>query len=248
MKSVQLVIPLAGEGKRFQDKYSCPKPLISVHGETMIRLAIRTLDIPHTKSVFIIRSDHNKNGVLENQIREISPESKIIVIDSLTDGPCSTAMMAAPYLNPDDPLVIANCDQVMRWDGGKFIRYCWSEDYDGVVVTYHETTPKNSYARIDQVGDVLEIREKTQISCVSLNGVHYWKKASHFINSANEMIQSNDRTNGEFYIAPTYNYMITKGLRVGIFHIPNEQHFAIGTTQDLDRYIKSEQSRETPCI
>jgi dTDP-glucose pyrophosphorylase len=238
--NVQLVIPLAGEGKRFTDRYSCPKPLIDVFGEPMICLAVRTLGIPHSDSVFIIRSDHNKDGSLKSKIKSSSANSKVIEIDRLTDGPCSTALLSAPYLDPERPLVVANCDQVMRWDGEKFIRYCQRENYDGVVVTYHESTPKNSYARLNRVGDVVEVREKSQISCVSLNGIHYWKKASYFLDSAQEMIERNDRTNNEFYIAPSYNYMISKGLRVGIFHIPNEQHHAIGTTHDLEKYIEME--------
>jgi bifunctional N-acetylglucosamine-1-phosphate-uridyltransferase/glucosamine-1-phosphate-acetyltransferase GlmU-like protein len=237
MFDAQLVIPLAGEGKRFRDKYSCPKPLIGVRGEKMISLAFRTLDIPHSNAVFIIRQDHDENGDLTNAIRSFSPLSSIVVIDKLTEGPCSTALLAAPYLNPDKPLVIANCDQVMRWNGLRFIRYCKMEDYDGVVVTYHEATPKNSYARLNANGDVVEIREKKQISCVSLNGIHYWKRAKYFFDSSNQMIYNNDRTNNEFYIAPSYNYMIEQGMRVGIFHIPNEQHHPIGTTQDLETYI-----------
>jgi NDP-sugar pyrophosphorylase family protein len=238
MNNVQLVIPLAGEGKRFGDTYRCPKPLIDVVGERMISLAIRTLGIQHHNAVFIIRNDHDINCLLTKEIKKLSPNSTIISIDKVTDGPCSTALLASNYLDPDSPLIIANCDQVMRWDGEKFLRYCEQEDYDGVVVTYHETTPKNSYARLNAIGDVVEIREKTQISCVSLNGIHYWKKANYFIDSASKMIALNDRTNNEYYIAPTYNYMLASGLRVGIFHIPNEQHHAIGTPQDLENYIQ----------
>lgn len=243
--NIQLVIPMAGEGKRFQDKYSCPKPLINVRGEKMISLAFRTLNIPHTKIVFIIRSDHDSHGKLSKTISEINPFSSVVVVDKLTDGPCSTALLAKPHLEENDPLVIANCDQVMRWDGHKFIRYCLNEDYDGVVVTYHEATPKNSYVRLNSIGDVVEVREKHQISCVSLNGVHYWKKAKYFFDSAKTMIEENDRTNNEFYIAPSYNYMIRKNLRVGIYHIPNEQHYAIGTTQDLEAYIDRTQNETT---
>ena len=238
MNDVQLVIPLAGEGQRFKDKYSYPKPMISVRGERMISLAVRTLDITHANSVFIIRKDHDADGMLSQEIKRISANSNIVCIEKLTDGPCSTALLSIPYLDREKPLVIANCDQVMRWDGNRFLRYCEVENYDGVVVTYHEATPKNSYARLNDRGDVVEVREKNQISCVSLNGIHYWKKAGYFIDTANEMIRRNDRTNNEFYIAPTYNYMIERGLRVGIFHIPNEQHYAIGTTQDLEDYIQ----------
>lgn len=237
INKTQLIIPLAGEGKRFKDKYEMPKPLIDVQGEKMIRLAYRTLDIPHQKVVFIIRKDHDSNNLLSNEIKLLGVEHNIISIDALTSGPCATAMLAKPNINLEDPLVIANCDQVMRWNGHRFLRYCFTENYDGVVVTYHEATPKNSYARLNNTGDVVEIKEKHQISCVSLNGIHFWKKAKYFFESADEMISANDRTNNEFYIAPTYNYMIKKNQKVGIFHIPNEQHNPIGTTQDLELYI-----------
>jgi hypothetical protein len=33
--------------------------------------------------------------------------------------------------------------------------------------------------------------------------------------------------------------MISKNLKVGIFHIPNEQHWAVGTEEDLDIYMRS---------
>ena len=196
---------MAGEGKRFQDKYSCPKPLIEIRGEKMISLAMRTLDIPHSKIIFIIRSDHDQDGGLTEAIKNISDNFEIVTVDRLTEGPCSTALLAKSHLKDDLPLVIANCDQVMNWSGERFIRYCFNENYDGVVVTYHEATPKNSYVKLNCLGDVIEVREKNQISCVSLNGIHFWKKAKYFFDSSEEMIRNNDRTNNEFYIAPSYN-------------------------------------------
>lgn len=234
----QLIIPLAGEGKRFRERYDCSKPMISIHGERMISLAFRTLSITHSKAVFIIHKDHDIDGILSQTIHTITSDPTIIEIDSLTEGPCCTALLAARHLDLDAPLVVANCDQVMRWNGDRFIRFCQNEDYDGVVVTYHENTPKNSYAKLNAMGDVVTIKEKQQISCVSLNGIHYWKKASYFTESASKMILADERTNGEFYIAPSYNYMIDSGKRVGIYHIPNEQHWAIGVPDDLDRYIQ----------
>lgn len=238
--NLQLVIPLAGDGQRFRDKYDCPKPLIDVFGEKMIKKAYDSLNMKHHIAIFIIRTDHDINNILSNEINKFCHNPKIISIGGLTDGPCDTALLAETFLNSEHPLVIANCDQIMKWNGDKFIKHCEQEDYDGAVVTYHETTPKNSYAKINKNGDVIEIREKQPISNISLNGIHYWKKAKYFVESAKNMIQNNDRTNNEFYIAPTYNYMIKNGMRVGIFHIPNEQHNAIGTTQDLEKYIERE--------
>lgn len=235
---VQLVVLLAGEGKRFRERYACLKPLIRIRGETMIAIAFRTLSIPYEKVIFVTRKDHDIDGILTNTIKSIVPDSTIVGIDSLTEGPCCSALLAKPFLDPSLPLVVANCDQVMRWNGKRFVDYCMREDYDGVVVTYHENTPKNSYVKLNDVGDVIQVKEKEQISCVSLNGIHFWKKAQYFFDSSSEMILKDERTNGEFYIAPSYNFMVSAGKRVGIYHIPNEQHWGIGVPEDLDRYIQ----------
>ena len=236
--NTQMVILLAGEGKRFRDRYACPKPLIHILGEPMISLAFKTLSIPYERVIFVIRKDHDIDGILTKIIKSIVSDAIIVGIDSLTEGPCCSALLAKPFLDESLPLVVANCDQVMRWNGRRFVDYCMREDYDGVVVTYHENTPKNSYAKLDDDGDVIQIKEKQQISCVALNGIHFWKKAKYFFDSSSDMILKNERTNGEFYIAPSYNFMISSGKRVGIYHIPNEQHWGIGVPEDLDKYIQ----------
>jgi dTDP-glucose pyrophosphorylase len=124
----------------------------------------------------------------------------------------------------------------MEWSGDTFLHN--ARLYDGAVVTYHTDTEKNSFAKIDSQGNILEIREKEVISNISLNGIHYWKKGKYFVSSASEMIESEDRApNGEFYIGPSYNYMIKQGLKVGLHHIPNQQHHAVGVPEDLQKYI-----------
>ena len=58
------------------------------------------------------------------------------------------------------------------------------------------------------------------------------------------MMHANDRSkNGEFYIGPSYNYMIKDGLRVGIFHITSEMHHAVGDPEDLLRFLNYENNR-----
>ena len=51
------------------------------------------------------------------------------------------------------------------------------------------------------------------------------------------MIRKNERYNNEFYIGPSYNHMISNRLDVGIYHIPNEQHNAVGVPEDLENYL-----------
>jgi hypothetical protein len=46
--------------------------------------------------------------------------------------------------------------------------------------------------------------------------------------------------NNEFYISESYNQLIEEGCDIGIYEIPIEQHFAIGTPEDLKSYENSQ--------
>jgi len=231
---MNIVIPMAGLGSRFSDAgYTTPKPFIEIEGKPMILEAVNTLGF-EGDYIFIIRKDE----YIKNRMKEIFPNSQIIEVDYLTDGPASSVMLAKEFINNDEELIVANCDQIMWWDAETVIKQIRVMDYDGVVVTYHETTPKNSYARINRRGYVTKMAEKQVISNVSLNGIHYWKKGKYFVESTESMVEKNIRFNNEFYVSLTYNQMIEKGFKVGIYHIPNEFHNAVGTPDDLNRYFE----------
>lgn len=236
---IQVLIPAAGKGSRFSG-YSLPKPLIDVNGSPMIVRAIKSLDIKNANFLFVVPKNNYTNEI-KNSILSLNINSTFIEIDYVTQGAACTSLLFKEYINNNDELIITNCDQIMEWDASKFLTI--ASHHDGCVVTYHANTEKNSYAKIDKKGSVTEIREKEVISNVSLNGIHYWKKGKYFVESAEEMINNNDRSiNGEFYIGPTYNYMIKKSLTVGIYHIPNQQHHPVGTPEDLETFLKYERN------
>jgi hypothetical protein len=127
----------------------------------------------------------------------------------------------------------------MSWNPKLFSLVATSGMFDGMLVTYYAETDKNSYCLINNEGLVTLVREKEQISTISTNGIHFWNEGKAFVSSAENMIEANDRApNGEFYVAPSYNYLIKRGLKIGIFHIPNEQHNAVGIPEDLKSYLE----------
>lgn len=239
---MNIIIPMAGLGSRFfKENYKLPKPLIDIKGKPMIVRALETLDLDG-QYYFLIREDGYEQQI-QDTVHSIIPNAKFKLINYVTEGPACSALMFRSEINTDEELVIANCDQIMSWNSKMFLHNV--RLYDGAIVTYHSDTEKNSYARLDLAGNVVCIREKEVISNVSLNGIHYWAKGKYFVHSAEDMIARQDRAdNGEFYIGPTYNYMITRGLRVGIYHIPNEQHHPVGVPADLERYINYHDSRQ----
>jgi len=238
---MNIVIPMAGLGSRFATaNYALPKPLIDVNGVPMITRAIETLDF-QGQWHFVIRDDVFRNDI-ESAILSVKPDSRIIAIDYTTTGPASSVLLFKDQINNNSQLVVANCDQIMEWSSARFLDYV--RIYDGAVVTYHANTNKNSYARIDSQGLVKEIREKQVLSNVSLNGIHYWRQGNFYVTSAEQMISANDRApNGEFYIGPTYNYMINKGQSVGIYHVPNQMHHAVGVPEDLNKFLEYENNK-----
>jgi len=49
------------------------------------------------------------------------------------------------------------------------------------------------------------------------------------------MIEDNSRTNGEFYVAPVYNWAVLDGKRIGVFMV--DKCYSLGTPEDLKEYL-----------
>lgn len=229
---------MAGNGVRFQrEGYTQPKPLIDVFGLPLIHYVLQSLDL-QGEYVFIVRPlPKDQKEKLHNILNSFAKKVHIIELDHETRGPADTCLYAKDLLI-GKPVISVNCDQIMNWDGKKFQEHCLKSKLDGVVVTYPENTPKNSYVRLDSNGMAVELREKSVISPHSLNGIHYWRDGKLMVDSMQAMISANDRTNNEFYIAPSYNYLIQQKAKIGIYEISKQNHFAVGTPTDLNVYME----------
>ncbi len=235
---MNILIPMAGLGSRFLTKGNTqPKPLIDINGKPMIVKALDSMKFNDCNYKFVVSSNNFSKDL--KILLEKNYKAKIIEIDYLTEGPANSALLFEKQIDNDEELVIANCDQIMEWNCDMFLLN--ARQFDGMVVTYHETNERNSFAEVDENGFVTRIKEKEVISNISLNGIHYWKKGSYFVDSAKSMIENDDRApNGEFYVGPSYNYMIANNLKVGIYHIPNQQHHSVGIPEHLEKYIEYE--------
>ena len=234
---INILIPMAGAGFRFTSAgYKKYKPFIEVNEDTMIREVIRNLNCPEYRFIFIINTDQISEEEFESHLRgENNLEYKIVTVDKITEGPACSALAAKEYINNEDSLIIINCDQII-WDFNpsyidSFVRVT---EADGFLGCFLSSSKKNSYIKVDPNGEVLEVKEKIVISNLATNGLHYWKHGRYFVESAEEMISNNDRYNGEFYVAPTYNYLIKRGKKILPYFF--NLHFPIGIPEDLKKY------------
>jgi len=220
---------MAGEGKRFKEAgYTQPKPLIEVCGETMIEAVYWNLC--EGQYVIMVANKETEREILDNGFGDIC-----IGIDEKTEGPACTALIAKEFINHKLPLLIANCDQIIFDYSLKNIQtFATIHDADVILGCFISTSPKNSYVRLNDEGQIIEVREKEVISNIATNGLHWFRRGSDFVRAAEKMIEADDRVNGEFYIAPSVNYLIAEGLKVMPFFF--NLHFPIGTPEDLQKY------------
>jgi dTDP-glucose pyrophosphorylase len=230
---------MAGLGTRFnKEGFDLPKPLIDVNGKTLIEHSVESLGLDG-QYIFITRKydNPNYNKTLSAILKSVKPDSIEIMIDQHTSGSVETCLKSINYINNDTELIITNCDQRLNWDSKKFLNFIKNDDLDGVVVTYNSKNPKNSFAKLDNDGNISELAEKNPISDHALVGLHYWKKGSDFVNSGDKLLKEFD-INGrpECYISETYNFLIKNGKKIKIYEIKNNEYISLGTPYDLSVY------------
>ncbi len=225
---------MAGKGSRFSDAgYTFPKPLILVHDKPMIQVVVENLKFD-ADYVFIVQKEHYEKYKLEHTLKLIVPDCKIVVSDGVTEGAACTTLLAKEYINNDQPLIIANSDQFIEYSRDEFLKYIDSSD-DGTILTFESTHPKWSFAEVDQHGLVVRVAEKDPISKDATVGIYCWSKGSDYIKYAEQMISENFRVNGEFYVAPIYNFAIKDGKQINIF--PVKKMFGLGIPEDLNYFL-----------
>jgi HAD superfamily hydrolase (TIGR01509 family) len=234
-KKMNVVIPMAGAGSRFLIAgYTFPKPLIEVKGKPMIQVVTENLNLD-AHFIYIVQKDHYEKYNLKYLLNLISPGCDIIQIEGMTDGAARTVLKAVEFIDNENPLVIANSDQFIEWDSNKIMYSLTTDKVDGGLLTFTSTHPKWSFAKIDDLGYVTEIAEKKVISDIATVGVYYWKNGSDFVKYANQMIDKDIRTNGEFYVAPVMNEAILDGKKFVTKKVDNM--WGIGVPEDLNYFL-----------
>jgi choline kinase len=236
---MKILIPAAGKGDRFiQAGFNDPKPLIDVNGKKMI---VRALGNFNRKDVIVITRQYD-NEYHNRTMNLLLASCNVINIDYVTEGAACTCLLAKEYINNDEELLILDCDAFYKedvyWFIDKYIRSDKRIDSCGVV--FNHDTPKNSYVKVDADGWAIETAEKKVISNLSFTGMHWFRKGKYFVEAAEAMIAANDRTNNEFYVSPSYNYLFKQGRNMKPLLIPNEWVTQVGTPQDLVNFLNKE--------
>jgi len=238
--SINIVIPMAGEGSRFKKAgFEKPKPFIDVMGKPMVKWVMENLNVPGAHYILISRKEHiaAESDLVASIEKEFSVT--IITVDQLTEGTACTVLFSREYINNDTPLLIANSDQWVEFSLEDMLRDAKQNNWDGSILTFidKEMNPKWSFAKTNEKSEVVEVKEKVAISDKATVGIYYFSKGRYFVDAAVDMIVHNERVNNEFYTCPVYNWALKNNLLIGIYDIPPAAMHGLGTPEDLKLFL-----------
>lgn len=242
---MQIIITMAGFGNRFRDAgYDVPKYQIPVHGVPLFDWSLVSLSrfFPYvTRTVFIVRrADGAGDWILARATALGVPAPILVELDAPTRGQADSALLAAPHLETDQPVLIYNIDtftEPASLDPSRVRGRGWIPCFPAAGESW-------SFVKADATGKALEVREKTRISDHATIGLYYFASFQLFKAAVAGTYGGGATEKGETYVAPVYNWLIEKGHDVFIDDLPLHAVRCLGVPAD----VSFEAGREPPAV
>lgn len=250
-EEVQIVIPMTGYGSRFVSAgYRDLKPMIRIFGTPIIKWIVDGIFPGEENITFVCRREHidTVEGMAE-LLKSISPSGNIYTIDHWEKkGPVFDVLRAEAAIDDKLPVIINYCDFYMSWDWPQMKKRMLERGCDGCVPCYtgfhpHLLPRGNVYASCftDDNGNLVEIREKFSFEKDKTRakhspGTYYFKTGSLLKKYCQELVDSNQTINGEYYASMPYNFMVRDKLKVWV---PTDIKYFCqwGTPEDMEESI-----------
>lgn len=235
MNRLTVVVPMAGEGRRFKEKgFLTPKPLIEVRGKTILSWSLKSLDgLNMPFDLFLVVRQELSDIDFAEQIKARNVRKiNVIQIDKMTAGAAETVLATSSLISNKDSLLVLDCDFYFECDA--FMRFIEnSRIEDGALMTFTSHDPRFSYVQFKD-SFATEVAEKRPISSNALMGAYYWQRSEDFFQLAKAFIESDSNQYGkEKYVSGVVQLGISKGMKFRIF---KGEFFSLGTPEEVESF------------
>jgi hypothetical protein len=200
--------------------------LTSSYGSSLLDLAFQTYG-----------SDYRTIIALPHEYDELAfgyREKKCVIFRKFTTatfGALSTLGLLLNEIPPDLAILVTPVDGHVSSPIKEFVSQMHEGGYDAGVVIFESTNPKFSYVRIHD-GLAIEVAEKVRISTSATAGIFYFRDKRTLIDCIKWAMLNDIQTNGQFYIAPSLNYLITQKRSIGIYEVNADQYYRFSTIDE----------------
>ena len=244
LESIQpvIVIPMAGEGKRFKENGILePKFMIKVKDKTLFEWSMGSLPLNISKKIiFVCLEEHEKKFNVSKFIKNIMTKKysnckyELVYLKETTRGQVETVLHTKHLIRPNNVLIIYNIDTHFISTRLKSkILTMKNRNIDGLLGCFESDNDNLSYIELDGKGFVKKVKEKEKISQNASTGLYVFSDAEQFFQAGEEMIKKNIKVKDEFYVSEIYNILLETG---GIFEIDIADEFIpLGTPDDIKK-------------
>jgi NDP-sugar pyrophosphorylase family protein len=183
--------------------------------------------------IFICLAEHERLCRFTEFFQGRTHDHRVVLTREIMAGPAASALLAAPFIDNDDELLVAYCDMFLTIDMTHFLQWNRRNHSDGGLVTYPSTNPMFSYAEIDAKGFVTRTAEKVIISDTATAGLYYFREGRNFVASAGDMLASPRIGTAEVFVSQCYNELIRQRKTVLAYQIGPHEKIEMGTPDDL---------------
>lgn len=233
---INVLIPAMGNSMFFENYYF-PKLILEVNGDTMIEKVIMNYDTMEDKHfIFVLNQKDCSEFHIDQSIHIITEnQSSVIVLKNQTQGALCTCLMTVEMINNENPLVIANCDQIIDVNYKEVVQHFCKTGVDAGVITFPSIHPRWSYVRLEGE-EIVEAAEKRPISKHAIAGFYYFKHGSDFFEAAKKTILKKNAINGIYYISASLNEIILMGKKIGYYEINKDHYHSFYSPEKIHEY------------
>ena len=237
LNDVHLILPVAGEGKRFKDVgYSVPKVLLDVHNEPMIKKIVDKFS--NQETTHILGNKEIEESLLKIFHKEV--KCNISITDKTTKGQAESALILIEKINDDKPIFVQSGDSILGYFDLNLIKH---SDPDMVVFTKKNyrralTHPKN-FGWVLSENNVIK---KTKIKDIPDDENYSMILGSFFFKNRKiyELLYKDIKNNNlkELHIDYMINAATKRGLAVLEFAIDDTAVIGTPIEYELNKYSK----------
>ncbi len=239
---MNIIITMAGRGKRFWDVgFDIPKYQIKAGDRTLFSWSLLSLKnfmkIENT-FIFIARKEDDAGEFIKKECELMAIDNyRLVEVEMTTDGQATTVLYAKDEIqNRENSILIYNIDTHVSPD---FLSPDSIQKGDGWIPCFPGKGKHWSFAKLNQNGRVVEVREKQRISDHATIGLYWFSSYALYRQIYDEYYSDHTQVEqGEKFIAPLYNQLIKDEKTVYIHEVPLSAVHCLGTPEELDTFQK----------
>lgn len=233
------VVLASGAGKRFADAgYTAPKPALPLAGRSVLEHAVACL--PGAETVVVTRADLPDGGLVQRIADDSAAQT--VQLPGLSRGQAESALAGIRAVRSSGAVTVGACDAIPTGSSGRFNAAVRAAGESGLVVwlakPYHAArrTPRQyGWASVGAAGAIdrvwLKQAPRDDDAGVVI-GTFTFGSADAATRMIEELIEDDDRVNGEFYLDSLIDRQLRAGLPVVALEV--DTFVAVGTPSEYE--------------